>query len=144
MTTTWRISFFNRKVELQALSLPAGIHANLLHTLELIKVYGPAVGMPYTRKLERGLFEIRTRGREGRLREGPLGFPSAGEAGDIPGSARHENEVKRHERTRQKDSNGTVHLIRFLSRCFVLLHAVSLPPGARSPCRLLRRPPHNR
>jgi len=65
MTTTWRISFFNRKVELQALSLPAGIHANLLHTLELIKVYGPAVGMPYTRKLERGLFEIRARGREG-------------------------------------------------------------------------------
>ena len=44
---------------------PAGILANLLHILEMIEEFGPALGAPYTASIGSGLFEIRARGKEG-------------------------------------------------------------------------------
>jgi len=44
----WKISFFDEKVETQILRFPAGILANLLHILEMIEEFGPALGAPYT------------------------------------------------------------------------------------------------
>ena len=61
----WKISFFDEKVETQILRFPAGILANLLHILEMIEEFGPALGAPYTAPMRGGLFEIRARGKEG-------------------------------------------------------------------------------
>ena len=61
----WKITFFNEKVELKTLSFPVGILANFLHILEMIEEFGPALGKPYTAPMGRGLFEIRSKGKEG-------------------------------------------------------------------------------
>ena len=39
--------------------------ANLLHILEMIEEYGPALGKPHTAALGEGLFEVRAKGKEG-------------------------------------------------------------------------------
>lgn len=61
----WNITFFNEKVETETLSFPPGILANFLHIAEMIEEYGPALGLPYTKALGDGLFEIRAKGKEG-------------------------------------------------------------------------------
>jgi phage-related protein len=44
---------------------PAGIRASFLRIAELIADFGPELGMPHTRAMGAGLFEIRAKGREG-------------------------------------------------------------------------------
>jgi phage-related protein len=61
----WRITFYNKKVKLQVLAFPEGILANFLHIAELIEEFGPKIGMPFTRSIKSGLFEIRAKGKEG-------------------------------------------------------------------------------
>lgn len=61
----WHITFYNQKVEAQILSFPKGILANFLHIAEMMEELGPALGVPYTKPLGDGLFEIRAKGREG-------------------------------------------------------------------------------
>ena len=62
---SWKITFFNQKVEADTLAFPAGILANLLHILEMIEEFGPNIGKPYTTSMGKGLFEIRAQGKEG-------------------------------------------------------------------------------
>ena len=47
------------------LKLVAGILANFLHIAEMIEEFGPALGKPYTAPMGGGLFEIRSKGKEG-------------------------------------------------------------------------------
>ena len=47
------------------MALPVGILASFLHIAELVEQFGPQIGMPYTRNVGFGLFEIRARGKEG-------------------------------------------------------------------------------
>ncbi len=61
----WHISLYNQKVETEMLSLPKGILANFLHIAEMMEECGPALGLPYTKSLGKGLFEIRVKGSEG-------------------------------------------------------------------------------
>ena len=61
----WRVTFFDKKVKTQALAFPKGIQANFLHSISLVERFGPHVGMPYTRFMGMGLYEIRARGKEG-------------------------------------------------------------------------------
>jgi len=61
----WRITFYSKKVKSQVLAFPAGILASFLHVAELIEEYGPKIGMPFTRSIGAGLFEIRAKGKEG-------------------------------------------------------------------------------
>ena len=62
---SWKITFFNQKVEAETLAFPAGILANFLHILEMIEDFGPALGKPHTAPMGAGLFEVRAKGREG-------------------------------------------------------------------------------
>jgi len=39
--------------------------AHLLHILEMVEQWGPALGEPYTAPMGEGLFEIRAKGKEG-------------------------------------------------------------------------------
>ncbi len=61
----WHVTFYNEKVEDKTLSFPKGILANLLHIIEMMLQFGPALGKPYTESLGEGLFEIRAKGKEG-------------------------------------------------------------------------------
>ena len=61
----WVVIFFNKKVEGDTLKFPKGILSNFLHIVEMIEEFGPALGMPYTTSVEKGLFEIRAKGNEG-------------------------------------------------------------------------------
>jgi phage-related protein len=62
---SWKVTFFDNKVEGETLSFPAGILANLLHILEMIEEFGPAIGKPHTAPMGEGLYEIRAKGKEG-------------------------------------------------------------------------------
>ncbi len=62
---SWKITFFNQKVEAETLAFPAGILANFLHILEMIEDFGPALGKPHTAPTGAGMFEIQAKGREG-------------------------------------------------------------------------------
>ena len=59
----WQISFFNDRVEAETLAFPSGILANFLHIAEMIKEFGADLGKPHTAQLEKGLFEIRAKGK---------------------------------------------------------------------------------
>jgi phage-related protein len=62
---SWTITFFNQKVEAEALAFPVGILANFVHILEMIEDFGPVLGKPHTAPMGDGLFEIRAKGKEG-------------------------------------------------------------------------------
>ena len=61
----WRVTFYNEKIENEALSFPKGILANLLHIIEMMLQFGSALGRPYTASIGEGLFGIRAKGKEG-------------------------------------------------------------------------------
>ena len=61
----WRIIFYSQKVKSQALAFPDGILPNFLHVVRQVEEFGPHIGMPYTRRMGSGLFEVRARGKEG-------------------------------------------------------------------------------
>lgn len=50
---------------MQVLAFPEGVLASFLHVAELIEQFGPKIGMPFTRSIGSGLFEIRAKGKEG-------------------------------------------------------------------------------
>lgn len=62
---TWQLSYYNAKVAGQVEAWPVGIRAGFLRIAELMQMYGPDIGMPHTRAMGAGLFEVRARGREG-------------------------------------------------------------------------------
>jgi len=61
----WKISFYSNKVEEETLKFPTGILANFIHIAEMVEEFGPALGKPYTAPMGNGLFEIRSKGKEG-------------------------------------------------------------------------------
>jgi phage-related protein len=61
----WTIELYNRGVAAQLEAWPPGVRAGFLRVTELICEHGPALGLPHTRSLGAGLFEIRAKGREG-------------------------------------------------------------------------------
>jgi phage-related protein len=61
----WRITFFSADLETEILRLPAGFVARFLRYAERMEVYGPDLGMPHTKAMGNGLFELRLRAAEG-------------------------------------------------------------------------------
>ena len=61
----WKVTFYSDKVEETTLSFPRGILTSFLHIAEMIEEFGPALGLPYTKAIGEGLFEIRAKGKEG-------------------------------------------------------------------------------
>ena len=62
---TWHVVFFNQKLEEQILEMPRGIRVRFLSMMEIMQRQGPDLGMPHTRALGRGLYEIRAKAAEG-------------------------------------------------------------------------------
>jgi phage-related protein len=61
----WKITFFSETVEHLALNMPRGIRVRFLGLLEIMEKHGPDLGMPHTKALGKGLFEIRAKAPEG-------------------------------------------------------------------------------
>ena len=61
----WSIDFYNNALQEEILSMPAGFVARFLRYAERMEIYGPDLGMPHTRAMGDGLFELRLRSSEG-------------------------------------------------------------------------------
>ena len=61
----WRVSFYSQRVEDDILALPAGLVARFLRYAERMEAFGPDLGMPHTRAMGSGLFELRLKAAEG-------------------------------------------------------------------------------
>ena len=61
----WTISYYNERLELDILHMPAGILAQYLRYVDLMTVHGPNLGMPHSRALGDGLLELRLQAKEG-------------------------------------------------------------------------------
>lgn len=62
---SWMVTFYNRKIQEGLLQWPYDLRAKLTRILELIQEYGGDLGMPLTRAMGDGLFEIRVKAKEG-------------------------------------------------------------------------------
>jgi phage-related protein len=62
---SWRVAFYSSAVENEILALPAGMVARFVRYAERMEVFGPDLGMPHTRAMKDGLFELRLKAGEG-------------------------------------------------------------------------------
>ena len=61
----WNITYYNKKVEKQLLAWPDKLLANYLRIIDMIEINGPDLGLPFTRAMGGGLFEIRAKSHYG-------------------------------------------------------------------------------
>ena len=61
----WTITYYSESVQHEIRALPAGFLARYLRYTDRMEVYGPDLGMPHTRALGQGLFELRLKAAEG-------------------------------------------------------------------------------
>ncbi|MCP4365038.1 MAG: type II toxin-antitoxin system RelE/ParE family toxin [Planctomycetes bacterium] len=61
----WKIEYHNEKVWKSISEWPVGIRAVYARITERIEMFGPNLGMPFTRSVGKNLFEIRAKGKEG-------------------------------------------------------------------------------
>ena len=64
----WTVAFYDTDVESEILDLPAGLLARFLRYAERMEEHGPNLGMPHTRAMGGGLFELRLKAGEGNAR----------------------------------------------------------------------------
>ncbi len=64
----WRVTFYSAAFQKELLQLPAGFVARFLRYAERMELYGPDLGMPHTRAMSEGLFELRLKAAEGIVR----------------------------------------------------------------------------
>lgn len=62
---TWTITYYNDSVQEEILAMPAGFLGRYLRYVDRMEVYGPDLGMPHTRAMGEGLFELRLKSTEG-------------------------------------------------------------------------------
>ena len=61
----WTVTSHNQRVEDDILALPAGLVARFLQYAERMEAHGPDLGMPHTRAMGGGLFQLRIKATEG-------------------------------------------------------------------------------
>src|SRR5436305_8408328 len=61
----WEIVYYSDDVQQAILEFPAGLQARYIHLAERMLNFGPGLGMPHTRAMGKGLFELRLKSREG-------------------------------------------------------------------------------
>lgn len=61
----WEILYYNENVQELINDWPVGIRAFYARVTERMEIFGPNLGMPFTRSMGKGLFEIRAKGKEG-------------------------------------------------------------------------------
>ena len=61
----WKIEYYDETVQREIFSLPAGLLARYIHLTDRMIGFGPNLGMPHTRSMDKGLFEMRLKATEG-------------------------------------------------------------------------------
>jgi phage-related protein len=61
----WDIVYYSDDVQEAILALPPGFRARYIHLTERMLTFGPDLGMPHTRAMGSGLFELRLKSKEG-------------------------------------------------------------------------------
>ena len=61
----WPIEYHNERVQKAILNLPPGLLARYLRLTDLMLEFGPNLGMPHTKAMSDGLFELRLKSKEG-------------------------------------------------------------------------------
>lgn len=61
----WQLSYYNAKVAALVDAWPRGIRASYVRSTETMREHGPDLGLPHSRAMGGGLFEIRAKGHEG-------------------------------------------------------------------------------
>lgn len=62
---SWTITYFSEGVQKSILSLPTTMLARFLRYADRMEEHGPDLGMPHTRAMGKGLFELRLKATEG-------------------------------------------------------------------------------
>lgn len=62
---TWTVGFYNDRIRAEILDLPPGFVARFIRYAERMEIFGPDLGMPHTRAMGNGLFELRLKAMEG-------------------------------------------------------------------------------
>ena len=61
----WEIVYYSAIVQEAILAFPPGLQARYVHLTQRMLAFGPNLGMPHTRAMGNGLFELRIKGEEG-------------------------------------------------------------------------------
>ena len=61
----WSVTFYNDRVEAEISHLAPGFLARFIRYAERMEEFGPDLGMPHTRAMGGGLFELRIKAAEG-------------------------------------------------------------------------------
>lgn len=61
----WTITYYDETVQEEILAMPAGFLGRYLRYADRMETYGPDLGMPHTRAMGEGLFELRLKSAEG-------------------------------------------------------------------------------
>ncbi len=61
----WQITYYNSKLEKDILRLPDGLLARYLRLTDLLLEFGSNLGLPHTKSMGNGLFELRVKSKEG-------------------------------------------------------------------------------
>jgi phage-related protein len=61
----WSVTFINDRVEREVLALAPAFVARFIRFAERMELFGPDLGMPHTRAMGGGLFELRIKAAEG-------------------------------------------------------------------------------
>ena len=61
----WEIKYYSEAVQEEIQTFPAGIQARYILLTERMIIYGANLGMPHTKSMKDGLFELRMKSKEG-------------------------------------------------------------------------------
>ena len=61
----WEIIYYNEALQEKIFAFPIGIQARYIHLTERMRIYGANLGMPHTKAIKDGLFELRMKSTEG-------------------------------------------------------------------------------
>jgi phage-related protein len=61
----WEIAYYSADLQKAILEFPAGLQSRYIHLTSRMLEFGPNLGMPHTRSMGNGLFELRLKSKEG-------------------------------------------------------------------------------
>jgi len=61
----WEITYYSSDIESKILTLPSGLLARYLRLTDMMLIHGSNLGLPHTKSLNNGLFELRLKSKEG-------------------------------------------------------------------------------
>ena len=61
----WQIIYYNKNIEQEILDLSDGLLAKYFQLTDLMIEFGPNLGLPHTKAIDKGLLELRVKSKEG-------------------------------------------------------------------------------